>query len=512
MNRSALRRGERGAVAVMVAVCMVMLVIVAGAAIDFGRAYYVRSSLQGILDAAALAAAVTPLPASNEQADIDAALNRVAAAYISANVAQSSALVNAESVTTSYSPPDQNGGDTVNISLSAAIPTGFLSLVGINQVSFSLTSQAERRQQGPVDLALVIDTTQSMASAPSGGGDAKIKSLKAAATALVNQVMASGSPNIRVAVVPYSKYVNTGVLSPVPNWVLPIERSAYECQTWAYPNPDGVCKTTVYDCLIDGVLKKDGCTANDCSDKGTLTCVKGKNAYYRWNGCIGVRSVIPPINVADPPKNKSTDLYLDTIDDPTSQKYAGMTIFDTTCGVQEILPLTSNKQDVLDKIDKLTTWADTYIPSGLIWGWNVLTPEEPYTARTGAELEAVGGMKALVLMTDGVNSMSPRLYDGTSLTNGDGSLSAKWRDGSESKKLISKICTNIKADTANKIKIFTVAFDVTDANIKTILRDCASSSDGSTANKLFFDASSNASLLQAFQNIGEALKTLRLVQ
>ena len=233
---------------------------------------------------------------------------------------------------------------------------------------------------------------------------------------------------------------------------------------------------------------------------------------YDWSGCVGARSVIPPLNVTDPTKNKSTDLYLDKISDPSVQKYAGVTTLDTTCSVQQILPLTSNKQDVLDRIDKLSTWADTFIPSGLIWGWNVLDPDEPYPARTGAELEAIGGMKALVLMTDGVNSMSPRLYDGTSVSNGDGSITAKWRDGSESKKLIGRICTNIKDDSANKIKIFTVAFDVNDAAIKTILKDCASPRDGSPTDKLFFEASDNASLLDAFQNIGEALKTLRLTQ
>jgi len=512
VRRTGFGRDERGAVAVLVAVCMLLLVVVAGAAIDFGRVYYVQSSLQGTLDSAALAAAVTPLPSSMRQTDIDAALSKVASDYFASNAGQSAALVRTSGLTTSYSPADQNGGDSVHISLSASVPTGFLSLVGINQIAFTLTTEAERRQQGPVDLALVLDTTQSMASAPSGGGDSKIKSLKAAATALVNQVMASGSANVKVAVVPYSKYVNAGIISPVPGWLLPIEKTAFECSQWAYPNPDGICKTIVYDCLVDGVLKQNGCTASDCSDKGTLTCVKGKTSNFSWGGCIGVRSVIPPLNQTDPTKNSSTDLYLDKISDPTVQKYAGVTTFDTSCSMQQILPLTSSKDDVLDRINKLATWADTFIPSGLIWGWNVLTPEEPYAARTGAELQAMGGMKALVLMTDGVNSMSPRLYDGTSVTNSDFTLSSKWRDGSESKKLITRICTNIKADPANQIKIYTVAFDVQDAAIKAILKDCASPRDGSPADKLFFDASDSSSLLDAFQNIGESLKTLRLTR
>jgi Flp pilus assembly protein TadG len=512
VHRTPFRHDERGAVAVLVAVCMILLVVVAGAAIDFGRVYYVQSSLQGTLDSAALAAAVTPLPSSMRQTEIDAALSKVANDYFASNISQSSALVSTSGLTTSYDPADQSGGDSVHISLSAAVPTGFLSLIGINEVSFALTSEAERRQQGPIDLALVMDTTQSMASAPSGGGDSKIKSLKAAATSLVMQVMASGSANVKVAVVPYSKYVNTGIISPTPAWLLPIEKTAFECSQWAYPNPGGTCKTTTYDCLIDGVHKTNGCTATDCSDKGTLTCVKGKTSNFSWGGCIGARSVIPPLNLTDPTKNSSTDLYLDKISDPTLQRYSGVTTFDTSCSVQQILPLTSSKDDVLDRIDKLTTWSDTFIPSGLIWGWNVLTPEEPYAARTGAELEDMGGMKALILMTDGVNSMSPRLYDGTSVTNSDATLTSKWRDGSESKKLISRICTNIKADSANKIKIYTVAFDVQDAAIKTILKDCASPRDGSLTDKLFFDASDSSGLLDAFQNIGESLKTLRLTR
>ncbi len=48
-------------------------------------------------------------------------------------------------------------------------------------------------------------------------------------------------------------------------------------------------------------------------------------------------------------------------------------IMDVECGT-EILDLTSNTNKVKSHIQSLTPHGETYIPSGLIWGWRMLSP------------------------------------------------------------------------------------------------------------------------------------------
>lgn len=105
-------------------------------------------------------------------------------------------------------------------------------------------------------------------------------------------------------------------------------------------------------------------------------------------------------------------------------------------------------------------------------------------------------------MTDGINSMSPRLELGTVWANGLNVVTPAWRDGTKTKALIGTLCSNIKDDG---IEIFTVLFDERDAEMTQIMKDCAS--EPSKA----FTAADRAGLLQAFSEIGDQLKKLKLV-
>ena len=61
-----------------------------------------------------------------------------------------------------------------------------------------------------------------------------------------------------------------------------------------------------------------------------------------------------------------------------------------------LTPLTADKSVVMSAANAMVMNGNTYIPAGLMWGWNVLTPEPPFT-----EARASGVRKAMVLMTDG---------------------------------------------------------------------------------------------------------------
>jgi len=109
----------------------------------------------------------------------------------------------------------------------------------------------------------------------------------------------------------------------------------------------------------------------------------------------------------------------------------------------------------------------------------------------------------MVLMTDGINSNSPRLFDGGVLANGNTTIPLPWSDGSKSNALITQICNNIKADN---IEIYTVLFDVSDPDIRTRLKNCA------TEEKMSFNADKKEDLLAAFREIGNQLTYLKMLK
>ena len=95
----------------------------------------------------------------------------------------------------------------------------------------------------------------------------------------------------------------------------------------------------------------------------------------------------------------------------------------------------------------------------------------------------------MVLMTDGFNTHSPNYpdHEGTDVTAAN--------------QITAQTCANIKA---TGIVMYTIAFQVTDPTIKSILANCASGSDK------YFDAGSIGSMQSAFATIGAKLNAVRL--
>ena len=93
-------------------------------------------------------------------------------------------------------------------------------------------------------------------------------------------------------------------------------------------------------------------------------------------------------------------------------------------------------------------------------------------------------------MTDGANTRSPTYpgHDG-----GDAALANA---------LTSETCTNMKAKP--NVTIYTIAFEVTDPVIRTVLEGCASGPPN------YFNASTITQMQEAFAQIGAALTGVRM--
>ena len=103
-------------------------------------------------------------------------------------------------------------------------------------------------------------------------------------------------------------------------------------------------------------------------------------------------------------------------------------------------------------------------------------------------------------MTDGANSKLMRA------SNGAHDVSPTPYPDSpavQANTYTAELCTNIKA---KNIEVFTVAFNVTDPTIKSILSTCATDSSH------YFDATDTGKLLTAFQNIGDSLRSLYIAR
>ena len=138
---------------------------------------------------------------------------------------------------------------------------------------------------------------------------------------------------------------------------------------------------------------------------------------------------------------------------------------------------------------------ETFIPGGLLWGWNMLTPEQPLDkAVDKATAQQLGLRKVLVLMTDGKNSV---------MVNSAGTNFTAVTDATAVNKLTSDLCANIKGDG---IIIYTVKFAVADAATDAMLRNCASDPS------FYFTASNADQLSAAFDRIGQSLRPVRLLE
>lgn len=455
---SRLRRCTSGNVAIVFSLAVVPMMLAAGAGIDMIRSNQARTVLQAAADAAALAGG------SSDKTN-EAELVKIAKGFIDASgVAQDVGSLELVKI------KNNNGTGAFTVSLKAKVKTSFMSLAGVKTLDIDAFSEVKRGSSGPLEMVLALDTTYSMSA------NDKIGTLKTAAKSLIQSVMTSDS--VKAGIVPFSDYMNIGLSRKSEPWVdvPPDQTVSYESCTYTYPNRSGCSVQTT--CYADGVPYS--CNHETCTNWGEPVKTNCSNVSYvdTWDGCIAAREESLHASIGSP-----------------NVPYPGRL---WSCG-PEIQTLTDSKSTLSTVIDNLYPAGNTHIPSGLLWGWNMLTPAAPLKeAKTSAEVNANGGKKALVLMTDGANSTSP-YADG----NYGEHIYTPYGDGTYTDNLTATLCENIKAEG---IVVYTVLFDVTDSAVEAMLRNCATDPANS------FVANDAAELLAAFKNIGVSLTQLRLTK
>jgi Flp pilus assembly protein TadG len=151
-------RSERGLALIYMAVMLTGLLLFTGLALDSGRGYVVKAQLSKAVDGAALGAA-----RNLNGGDPKGEAARIFNANFPAGYMGTSTVTDPTADPSFYSlvTDASTGVNTITITASAVMPTTFMKLGNMNQVTVSSSGQATRRM---VDLSLVLDVSSSIGS------------------------------------------------------------------------------------------------------------------------------------------------------------------------------------------------------------------------------------------------------------------------------------------------------------------------------------------------------------
>jgi Mg-chelatase subunit ChlD len=409
------------------------------------RASQSEALLQAAVDSAALAGKASP--------EIDeATVKQLVSEYLAHNGARE---ITGSIDRIKIERPDDK---TLKVTSQGRIPATLMRIAGVEDMEIGAAAEVTRGY-GRLEVALALDNTGSMSGS-------KLQALKDSAHVMVDELFSDAASNgVKVALIPFSRYVNVGLSRRDEPWIsVPSDVAKTENICWTEQVNKTNCRTETCSRNNDGKPVTYAC---EVCDGNSIERCEAKDVNYHWHGCVGSRDF--PLNLKDV--------------QPQSP-YPG--IIDAWCA-NELLPLTADKQRLDGEIEAMTAIGKTYIPAGLMWGWNAVSSAEPLS-EGGAESEP-GVSKAVVLMTDGENTLSPTYpeHDG--------------EDKGLADSLGLQLCANIKAEG---IKLFTVSFEVSDPATEAMLRDCASRADD------YYNADNPTQLKTAFRSIAAALAQLRI--
>lgn len=460
-----LAHDRRGASAIVFAMCLMPMLLAIGFVIDFGMYLNQKAKVQHALDMAGLAAARhLRLNLTEDMGTVQS----LAGDYFATEIANSD-YISMNQVTMSRS------GMRLHLNVDGTMPTSFMQLVGFSSLSLETDTEVVYGVPSKAEIALVLDTSTSMSVIDSGESEARIESLKTAAKEMIAILIdPASSIEVKMAIVPFSNRVNIGTDQSGASWLhVPPDETLITgtcpiTSDWYSAN----CTRSSTSCSDDDVV--GSCGTWDCTGVDTSVADRNCSSVTRtltWHGCVQPRS---------------EDYHL--LDASyASEKIPGFVSSQARECASQVQPLTDNLDDLNRTVNTLAVRSETYIPSGLIWGLRMLSDQEPFAADESVQtfLEE-GGVKSLVLMSDGANTLAPDPTTGeiadADITRADPNTRA--------------ICQTIK-DAG--VELFVVAYNIADSATTSLLRECASSETR------FYAAASADQLKEVFSSITQQL-------
>ena len=358
------RREEEGSLLIFGLFCFVIMLMLAGVALDLMRFEERRTVLQNTIDRAALAAAdlQQTLPPKEVVKDY------FRKAGLTPPTDDQITVVNG------------NNGSSRKVSIAVAetVPTWFMKMAGVSSLSAPGISTAEE-SVGQIEISLILDVSGSM-------NGSRLTNLKPAAKSFVDQMIDSTEADkITISIIPYATQVS----------------------------------------LSDNLMGYFNVT----NEHASSNCIE----FEPSKGDFTTTAVSFGFNPTDRVYQRNGHF------DPF-YKASGPRLFNCAPEAdREILPFSSDRQQLKDFIDGLQAEGNTSIDLGMKWGAALLDPsmkgvvnsmadngDLPESAR-GRPYSYTNGqvMKIIVLMTDGENTTEYKLRDAY-----DHGFSRVWRNTS----------------------------------------------------------------------------------
>lgn len=216
------RSDERGAFLVIFGVLAIVLVATSGAVVDYTSIEQARTRAQVALDTASLG--LQPRIYNTTTTDLTTAAQELLVQQLGTATGQIWSVCAGQAV-----PPCAQIDDlttdtvegTIHIAASIKVPTPFVSLVGIPQVTAAIVSEATRKKLN-LEVVMVLDNSGSMSSY------SRMTKLKEAATCATNvlfngdcsdNAVAATSNNVWIGIVPFTEFVNVGTANKTASWM-----------------------------------------------------------------------------------------------------------------------------------------------------------------------------------------------------------------------------------------------------------------------------------------------------
>ena len=419
MQGTALRRlllEQRGGVAAIMGLAIIPLFAVVGLAIDTGRGYMLKSKLSYAIDAAGLAGG-RAFDTDMREEDI--------AMFFEANFP--TGYMNSELLPDHPVVTFDDANNRITIEASATLPTAFMGVVGVQEITVSARTVIQRELRG-MELVLVMDNTGSMR------GNGGMAAMKPAATDLIDILYGDREtvPQFWVGVVPYAASVNIGTQHE--DWLTGYNAADFLPTEWkgcveARPSrTTATMRPLTSSCCgrFAGRPPANSIRTPSGRQTGYKAVVKNSSQPITpraTSSTCKVRAQRPPTKVqynATDPRTWGRWLNGDNEWDPSAPESALKLDNDLYqnegtgpnlgCG-PAITPLVSSKTTILNAIDDMAPWhrGGTMANLGLAWGWRVLSPN--WRGRWDGDLpdelpldyETPNMEKVIILLTDGNN-------------------------------------------------------------------------------------------------------------
>ena len=502
-------RNRRGNIAVVFAVAALPVSMMVGMGVDLTNAMRVRLALQDATDEAAISLA-------RQQSTIaDSAIATTAKSYVMASFNKTS------TITVTNATIDRTN-IVATIDDQAVVPMYFSQLVGMASTTVKAHSVAQGLQ---LEVSLVLDTSGSM-SQTAGSGGVKIVALRTAVNDFLTNMFGSQTTSQRVSIgiVPFATSVRVVAAGSSPS-------SSY----------------------MDTAGKEGDPYADFDSPKKFTRLQLFTQMGQSWGGCVMTRPspyditddapttatpatlFIPWFAPDEPDTNLSygyTDYENNYIDDDGGTCGNGNGLSDLKkeqrickyksaspsygkgpnylCNSNAITPLTNTLSTLQNASDDLQASGNTNILEGVMWGWRVLSPGQPFTQ--GKAYGAPNNRKIIILMTDGMNNFGGvnNMNDSSYFTYGfarQGLIGQVTNDNDTLDNLLDaktlQACANAKA---MGIVIYTIGFGSGANGSADLLRGCA------TQTSYYYAPQNSSELDPVFQQIAQSINNLRISQ